>query len=92
MQHIDILIQAEKYIQDSLMYTESGLRGKRLAYYLLDVSLVLEKNKYVRGNAMYALEKVSKNFGDNDLVSDILLSAMNHVNFKIWMSKSKLSP
>lgn len=87
LDYIDVLRLAKRYLKEAACHTPELARGQLMAYFIVDVACALESNKVVRGNALYAVEKAAKNFEDDARAIDILLSAIQHIDMKLWMSK-----
>lgn len=87
LEHIDILRFARCYLQEAVEHVPPQARGKGVAYYMVDVACALESNKVVRGNALYAVEKAAEYFEVNARSIDILLSAIQNLDMKLWMAR-----
>lgn len=87
LEHIDILRLASRYLKDAADHVPVMARGRATAYYMTDVACALESNRVVRGNALYAVEKAAKNFEFDTRAIDILLSAIQYLDMKLWMER-----
>jgi hypothetical protein len=88
LDYIEILRLAKRYLKDAADHAPAMARGRGAAYYMADVACAFEANRVVRGNALYAVEKAADHFEVNTRAIDILLSAIQHLDMKLWMARS----
>jgi hypothetical protein len=90
--YIDVLRLALRYLKDAAQHAPAMARGRGTAYYIADVACALEANAVVRGNALYAVEKAAGHFDAAARSIDILLSAIQYLDTKLWMARTRRFP